>query len=80
MKIFEKIYWTLAVVSAVVLGIGWIAAFGLDSEKLMIASVVPFGVLAGIFMLDCIICEVILRSIWEVDFTLFPSLFTEAQK
>ena len=80
MKVFEKVYWTLAVVSAVILGVGWIAAFTLDSERLMIAAVIPFGILAGIFMLDCVICEVVLRSIWKVDFTLFPSLFTEPPK
>ena len=80
MKVFEKIYWTLAVVSAVILGVGWIAAFTLDSERLMVAAVLPFGILAGIFMLDCIVCEVVLRSIWKVDFTLFPSLFTDFPK
>lgn len=76
MKVFEKVYWTLAVVSGFLLVAGMFAGFVWENETLMLLLWLPFGVLAAVMLLDVLVCEVILRAIWKVDFTLFPSLFS----
>lgn len=76
MKVFEKIYWTLAAISSVLVMAGMFAGFVWENETLMLLLWLPFGVLAVVMLLDVLVCEVILRSIWKVDFTLFPSLFS----
>ena len=77
MKIFEKIYLTLASLSGVVAGLGGIPAYIFNNEKLALITLIPFIVVFAIFGLDVIICELILRTIWGVDFTLFPVLFSK---
>lgn len=77
MKIFEKIYLTLASLSSIVAVFGCIAAYIFNDEKLALITLAPFIVVFAIFILDVIICELILRTIWGVDFTLFPVLFNK---
>ena len=77
MKIFEKIYLTLTVLSATVAALAGIPAYIFNDEKLALIALIPFIVVFVIFGLDIIICELILRTIWGVDFTLFPVLFSK---
>lgn len=80
MKIFEKIYLTLAALSSTVAALGGIPAYVFNNEKLALITLVPLIVIFAIFGLDVIICELILRTIWGVDFTLFPVLFSKEDK
>jgi len=75
MTLFNKIYWTLAIISAPLLA--GAACVGLFFENIKLAWILasPFYVLAGIMLLDIFVCEIILRKIWKVNFTLFPGLF-----
>lgn len=77
MKIFEKIYLTLAALSVTVAALGGIPAYVFNNEKLALLTLVPLIIIFVIFGLDVIICELILRTIWGVDFTLFPVLFSK---
>ena len=77
MKIFEKIYLTLAALSAPVAILGCIPAYIFNNEKLALLMLAPLIIVFAIFGLDIIICELILRTIWGVDFTLFPVLFSK---
>jgi len=76
MNIFEKVFWSLGAVSLPLLAVGLFVGYVFGtSEILVIATAVPFFVLCGIFLLNFLFCEVILRKIWKVDFSLFPTLF-----
>lgn len=77
MKIFEKIYLTLAALSALVAVFGFIPAYVFNNENLALLMLVPLIVVFTVFGLDIVICELILRTIWGVDFTLFPVLFNK---
>ena len=77
MKIFEKIYLTLAALSACVAAFGGIPAYVFNDGKLALLTFAPLIIIVAIFGLDIIICELILRTIWGVDFTLFPVLFNK---
>ena len=77
MKIFEKIYLTLAALSVIIAALGCIPAYIFNNEKLALLMLAPLIIVFAIFGLDVIICELILRTIWGVDFTLFPVLFSE---
>ena len=63
MKIFEKIYLTLAALSVTVAALGSIPAYIFNNEKLALITLVPFIIVFAIFGLDIIICELILRTI-----------------
>jgi len=78
MKTFEKVYWTAFILSIPLLLAGlFVGYMSWTDPVLMIACSIPFFTCATTMVLDFLICEVILRRIWKVDFTLFPSLFTE---
>lgn len=77
MKIFEKIYLTSAALSASAAIFGGIPAYIFNNEMLALITLTPLVVVFVIFGLDIIVCELILRTIWGVDFTLFPVLFNK---
>lgn len=74
--LFEKIFFTLGIINAIMLIVGSVINFVWDKAWSMFL-ILPLYIQFVVFLVMLIVVEVILCGIWGLDLHVFPSLFKE---
>lgn len=76
LTVFEKIYFTLTAFALPTFIIGLCICYVCEAGEIAwIAVSLPLAILFAIFILDFIVCEIVLKGIWKIKFSLFPNIF-----